>query len=98
MRNEDAIVHPHKVATASASHGPASDTAPDKWLRGARATVGATRLGAKAEEIGRVEEVGDGIALISGLPNVRLDELLQFQKGQFGFAQVLERGRVGCVM
>ncbi len=41
---------------------------------------------------------GDGIALISGLPNVRLDELLRFAKGQFGFAQVLERDRVGCVL
>jgi len=45
-----------------------------------------------------VEEVGDGIALISGLPTVQLDELVRFDKGQFGFAQVLERGRVGCVV
>ena len=33
-----------------------------------------------------------------GLPNARLDELLRFDKGQFGFAQVLERDRVGCVL
>ena len=31
-------------------------------------------------------------------PTVQLDELLRFDKGQFGFAQVLERGRVGCVI
>ncbi len=55
-------------------------------------------LGPQAEQIGRVEEVGDGIALVSGLPDVRLDELLRFDKGQFGFAQVLERDRVGCVL
>jgi F-type H+/Na+-transporting ATPase subunit alpha len=71
----------------------------DVWLDRARAKLGAAALGPQAEEIGRVEEVGDGIALVSGLPNVRLDELLRFDKGgQFGFAQVLERDRVGCVV
>jgi F-type H+-transporting ATPase subunit alpha len=70
----------------------------DAWLNRARTTLGAAALGPKAEQIGRVEEVGDGIALVSGMPNVRLDELLHFDKGQFGFAQVLERDRVGCVL
>jgi len=70
----------------------------DSWLDGARSKLDAAALGPRAEQIGRVEEVGDGIALISGLPNVRLDELLRFHKGQFGFAQVLERDRVGCVL
>jgi F-type H+/Na+-transporting ATPase subunit alpha len=73
-------------------------TGPDRWLDEARAKLAAASLGPRAEQIGRVEEVGDGIALISGLPDVRLDELLQFGKGQFGFAQVLERDRLGCVL
>src|SRR6185312_3253945 len=68
------------------------------WLEDARTKLRAVALGPQAEQIGRVEEVGDGIALVSGLPNVRLDELLRFDKGQFGFAQVLERSRVGCVL
>src|SRR3984957_4603261 len=71
---------------------------PDTWLLDARAKLDKATLGARADEIGRVEEFGDGIALVSGLPNVRLDELLRFDKGQFGFAQVLERDRVGCVL
>jgi F-type H+-transporting ATPase subunit alpha len=71
---------------------------PDSWLLDARARLEKTSLGARADQVGRVEEVGDGIALVSGLPDVRLDELLQFQKGQFGFAQVLEPDRVGCVL
>ncbi|HKM64160.1 MAG TPA: F0F1 ATP synthase subunit alpha [Acidisphaera sp.] len=70
----------------------------DAWLAEARAAVGAARLGPQAEQIGRVDEVADGIALVSGLPDVRLDELLRFEKGQFGFAQVLERDQVGCVL
>ncbi len=70
----------------------------DAWLEGARAKLGAAALGPRAEQIGRVEEAGDGIALVSGLPDVRLDELVRFDKGQFGFVQVLERDRVGCVL
>lgn len=71
---------------------------PDAWLRRAGDTLGKVKLGARADQIGRVKEVGDGIALVSGLPNVRLDELLRFERGQFGFAQVLEADRVGCVL
>ena len=74
------------------------DTTADVWLELARAKLGTAALGPHTEQIGRVEEVGDGIALVSGLPTVRLDELLRFDKGQFGFAQVLERDRVGCVL
>ena len=71
---------------------------PDLWLEQARARLDAAKLGPRAEQIGRVEEVGDGIALVSGLPDARLDELVRFDKGQFGFAQALEDERVGCVL
>lgn len=74
------------------------DIAADGWLKRAGAKLGASALGPNSEQIGRVEEVGDGIALVSGLPTVRLDELLRFDKGQFGFAQMLERDHVGCVL
>jgi F-type H+/Na+-transporting ATPase subunit alpha len=74
------------------------DIPADGWLAQVRTRLGATALGPRTEQIGLVEEIGDGIALVSGLPTVRLDELLRFDKGQFGFAQVLERDRVGCVL
>ena len=70
----------------------------DAWLAAARSRLGAVSLGARADQVGRVEEVGDGIALVSGLPEIRLDELLRFGTGGSGFAQVLERNRVGCVL
>ncbi|MBC7577977.1 MAG: F0F1 ATP synthase subunit alpha [Tardiphaga sp.] len=70
----------------------------EAWLAGARARLAGAELGPRVEQVGRVEEVGDGIALVSGLPDLRLDELVRFAKGQFGFAQVLERARVGCVL
>src|SRR5271168_5055295 len=75
-----------------------SETRADAWLAQARTKLGGAALGPQAEQVGRVEEVGDGIALVSGLPDIRLDELLRFDKGQFGFAQMLERERIGCVL
>lgn len=68
------------------------------WLKDARASLATVVLGAHAEEVGRVEEVGDGVALVSGLRHVQLDELLRFEGGQLGFAQMLDEGRVGCVL
>lgn len=73
-------------------------TDPEAWSKSARAAVATSELGPRAEEIGRVEEIGDGIALVSGLPHVRLDELLRFERGQFGFVQVLDRDRIECVL
>lgn len=70
----------------------------DGWLDSARSAVGRVQLGPRTEEVGRVEEVADGIAFVSGLPRVRLDELLHFEGGHTGFAQVLERDRIGCVL
>jgi F-type H+-transporting ATPase subunit alpha len=70
----------------------------DDWLRDARKRVETATLSPSAEEIGRVERVADGIALVSGLPHVRLDELVRFERGQVGFALTLDRDAVGCVL
>ena len=48
--------------------------------------------------MGRVERVADGIAVVSGLPAVRLDELVRFERGQVGFAMTLDRDSLGCVL
>jgi F-type H+/Na+-transporting ATPase subunit alpha len=68
------------------------------WLKAASARVRSTPLGPKAEHRGRVEDIADGVAMISGLPDVQLDEMLRFDGGQVGFAQVLEPDRIGCVL
>ena len=77
---------------------PAAEPLSGDWIARARRRLDGTRLGPEARQIGRVEEVGDGIAMISGLPDARLDELLAFADGRFGFAQVLEEDRAGCVL
>lgn len=74
-----------------------TDEAQD-WMQAAEARIARTALGPQALELGRVEAIGDGVAIISGLPAVRLDELLQFDKGQFGFVHVLDPDRIGCVL
>jgi F-type H+-transporting ATPase subunit alpha len=68
------------------------------WLSTAQDALGRTTLGPRAEHKGRVEKIGDGIAMISGLGDVRLDEVLRFQRGQFGFARVLDPDLIGCVL
>jgi F-type H+/Na+-transporting ATPase subunit alpha len=70
----------------------------DRWLRDARGRVNATTLAPSTEQVGRVEAVADGIAAVSGLPDVRLDELIRFERGQFGYAVTLERDSLGCVL
>ena len=52
----------------------------------------------EAVEVGYVEEVGDGIARISGLDNVRYNELVQFENGVAGIAFNLEKDNVGIIM
>ncbi len=70
----------------------------DTWLKDARKRVGAARLAPRADEVGRVETIADGIAVVSGLRDVRLDELVRFQRGQVGFALTLDRDSLGCVL
>ena len=38
------------------------------------------------QQVGRIVEVGDGIARISGLPNTAVNELLEFEGGVLGLA------------
>jgi F-type H+/Na+-transporting ATPase subunit alpha len=70
----------------------------DSWLTSAKERVKATALAPVAEQVGRVEAIADGIALVSGLRDVRLDELVRFEQGQVGFALTLGRDSFGCVL
>ncbi|MDT8326771.1 MAG: F0F1 ATP synthase subunit alpha [Roseovarius sp.] len=68
------------------------------WIGAAQDAVNSATLGPRTEHRGRVEEIGDGVAMISGLRNVRLDEVLRFEGGQVGFARVLDPDLIGCVL
>lgn len=54
-------------------------------------------------EVSRVDEVGDGIARVSGLKSAMSGELLEFKSGEtgetvYGLAQNLDRDEVGAVL
>lgn len=52
----------------------------------------------KFEEIGTVLSVGDGVAHVYGLENVRSNELVEFENGAKGVALNLEESNVGVVV
>ncbi|HJL68683.1 MAG TPA: ATPase domain-containing protein, partial [Prochlorococcaceae cyanobacterium Gl_MAG_24] len=49
-------------------------------------------------QVGRVVEVGDGIARVSGLPNAAVNEMLQFEGGIVGLALNLDEDTIGTVV
>ncbi len=77
---------------------PNSSVGLDNWLKLAKERVNAVTLAPVAEQVGRVESIADGIALVSGLRDVRLDELVRFERGQVGFAITLDHDVLGCVL
>lgn len=50
------------------------------------------------EEVGTVLEVGDGVAHVYGLENVKSNELVEFENGVKGVALNLEESNVGVVL
>ncbi len=52
----------------------------------------------EARTVGRVVEVGDGIARVAGLPDAAVNELLEFPGGVLGLALNLDEGSIGAVV
>src|SRR5512133_2722860 len=48
--------------------------------------------------VGRVLEVGDGIARVSGLPETSVNEVLEFEGGTLGLALNLDEESIGAVV
>jgi len=68
------------------------------WVDRSRQRIGTVALEARIEPIGRVVQVGDGVATVRGLPQTRLDELLVFEGGVRGLAVDLGEETIGCVL
>ena len=51
-----------------------------------------------ANQVGRVTEVGDGIARVGGLPGASVNELLEFEGGKIGIALNLDEDSIGAVI
>src|SRR3954470_10952947 len=70
----------------------------DDWLPEARNRLDQLDLQPRLRQIGRIEQIGDGIAHVSGLTDTRMDELLAFPGDVFGQAVELGRDSIGCVL
>jgi len=60
--------------------------------------IDSERYALRVRHVGVVQEVGDGIVIVSGLPEVMLDELLLFPTGVHGLALSLDEHEIGCVL
>ena len=63
-----------------------------------RKQIGNYKQEVSIDDIGYVETVGDGIAIVSGLENVMANELLLFNDDVYGMALNLEAEQVGAVI
>ena len=63
-----------------------------------RKRLDGAQINAEMEEIGVVDRIGDGVAIVKGLASARLQELLEFEDGSTGFAVEVREDRLGCVL
>ena len=68
------------------------------WLAAEREALARVDLKPEAQSVGRVEEIADGVARVSGLPEARLGELLRFEGGRMGYALSLEREAINAAI
>lgn len=74
------------------------DIKPDEISAILRQQLSNFNASADLEEVGTVLQVGDGIARVYGLNNVRSGELVEFENGVKAIALNLEEDNVGVVL
>lgn len=70
----------------------------DEIAAALRTHVGSFSPSLAQEQVGRVLEVGDGVARVSGLPDTAVNELLEFEGGMLGLALNLDEASIGAVV
>ncbi len=70
----------------------------DGWLEAAGRRLEEASLGPRAEQIGVIDQAGDGIVFVRGLPDLPLGGLVRFAGDATGFAHALDEDRIGCVL
>jgi F-type H+/Na+-transporting ATPase subunit alpha len=68
------------------------------WAQQGRRRIHGVAIEPQVEQIGRVAQIGDGVATVTGLPDTRLDELLVFESGARGLSVDLGDEVIGCVL
>ena len=74
------------------------DINPDDIAAALRRALAGYTPTVEAQQVGRIIEVGDGIARVSGLPQASVNELLEFHGGVLGLALNLDEESIGAVI
>ena len=69
-----------------------------KYLERLEDLVENSHYSLEARQVGVVQHIGDGIAIVSGLQGAMVDELLLFPTGVYGLALSLNERTIGCVL
>jgi F-type H+-transporting ATPase subunit alpha len=69
-----------------------------QWAAKSRERIDAMPLEPQLVRTGRVVQAGDGVVTIAGLPDTRLDELLEIEGGAVAQAVDLAEESIGCVL
>jgi len=67
-------------------------------LSALRGLIDQCRYRLSVQSVGSAKQVGDGVAIVSGLRGVMVDELILFPDGTYGLALDLDHNYVGCVV
>jgi len=73
-------------------------TSTDQIIKQLKKNIEHFKKEVQTEEVGKVIEVGDGIARMSGLESCQAQEMLEFEDGTIGVALNLEEETVGAVI
>lgn len=60
--------------------------------------IGKVKLETKIQNTGEVIEVGDGVALLSGLSQAKMGEILEFPKNIYGLVLNLKKDNIGAII
>lgn len=70
----------------------------DLLLESIKKKIDDTQLSVETSEVGRVVDIADGIARVSGISSCQSSEMLQFSNGTYGIALNLEADSLGVII
>ena len=70
----------------------------NNWLSQVQDVTDDIQISPKLEHKGRVEKIGDGVAMVSGLSKTKLNELVIFETGVRGMVLSITEEVLGCIL
>ncbi|KKQ47485.1 MAG: ATP synthase subunit alpha, partial [Candidatus Moranbacteria bacterium GW2011_GWD2_37_9] len=75
-----------------------NETSKDYIINQLKKQIENFETGVRSEKVGKVIEIGDGVARVSGLGDVMASEMVEFPGGVIGVALNLEEDAVGVII